>query len=126
MASVLVIDDDANNRLLLATLIRHAGHTAVEAASGREGITAAEKQPPAAVVVDLSLPDISGAEVIRRLRSSDATKNVKIALYTATQMNAAIEELVELFRVEEVIPKPGDPRELLKTLRRLVEGNLER
>src|SRR5579872_5186801 len=106
VASVLVIDDDANNRLLLATLIRHAGHTAIEAASGREGIAAAEKQKPDAVVVDLSLPDVSGAEVIRRLRSNDATKNAKIALYTATRMNAAIEELVELFGVDEVIPKP--------------------
>lgn len=116
---ILVIDDDENNRLLLSTLIRHAGQESIEAASGNEGLEIAFGDVPQAVVVDLSLPDVSGAEVIRRLRSDPRTKNIKIALYTATRSTPALDELVESFGVDCIIPKPGDPAEALESIRRL-------
>lgn len=114
------MDDDQNNRLLLATLLRHAGHTALEAADARAAISIMEKKRPALVIVDLSLPDISGTQLVREMRANPRTANVKIALYTATQMGAALDELSETYRISAVIPKPGDPREVLGALKRLL------
>lgn len=111
MANVLVVDDDANNRLLLATLLRHRGHTVSEAADGATALEVAAQTQPQLVVVDLSLPGMSGTALIKRLRADRC--DVKIALYTATRVDAAIEELRELYGISAVIPKPGDPQAIL-------------
>jgi diguanylate cyclase len=122
MAKVLVVDDDANNRLLLVTVLRYAGHEPIEAASGGEGVQAAFEQAPSLVIVDLSLPDMPGTELIRRLRTDPRTADAAIALYTATQLGAGIDELVETFGVRGVIPKPGDPKQILEALERVMPG----
>ncbi|HET6895791.1 MAG TPA: response regulator [Candidatus Baltobacteraceae bacterium] len=111
MANVLVVDDDANNRLLLATLLRHRGHAALEAADGASALDIAAQTQLQLVVVDLSLPGMSGTALIKRLRADGS--DVKIALYTATRVDAAIEELRELYGISAVIPKPGDPKAIL-------------
>jgi len=117
--SILILDDDANNRLLLATLIRHAGFEPLEAGCAQEGLRLAVEESPVAAIVDLSLPDMPGAQVIRRLREDARTAGMRIALYTATRLGAAIEELTETYRIDAVIPKPGDPRETLDIIKRL-------
>lgn len=113
MARILIVDDDANNRLLLTTLLQHAGHSVTEAASGLSAAEAAVAERPDAIVVDLSLPDVSGVELIRRLRSDERTRDALIALYTATRLSPALEELADLYGIDGVIPKPGDPRQIL-------------
>lgn len=120
MAEVLIVDDNENNRLLLATLLRHAGQTPLEAAGGREGLEIARERRPALVIVDLSLPDIPGAQLLRELRADPRTAEVRIALYTATQLGAALEELRDLYSVDAIIPKPGDPRQILTLLMQLL------
>jgi CheY-like chemotaxis protein len=120
VARILVIDDDANNRLLLRTLLLYAGHTVLEAASGKQGADIAFTEMPDLIVVDLSLPDISGAELIKRFRSDSKTTGIRLALYTATNMNAAIEELTETFNVAGVIPKPGEPQAILDAFDRIL------
>lgn len=120
MADVLIVDDDGNNRLLLATLVRHAGHTALEACDARTALAIVEQQRPALTIVDLALPDISGAELVRRMRANPRTGNMKIALYTATPPGAALDELSDAYRINAVIPKPGDPRETLRVLEQLL------
>ncbi len=120
MADVLIVDDEEHNRLLLATLVRAAGHVPLEASSAEVALQLAERDRPALIVVDLSLPDMSGAQLIRRLRADPKTAAAKIALYTATRMDAAIQELSEVYGLSGVIPKPGDPHDILLMLQRLL------
>lgn len=119
MAKVLIVDDEENNRLLLATLLEYAGHVALEASSGLAGAQTAASEKPDAIVVDLSLPDMSGVELIRRLRSDSRTAGSTIALYTASQLTPAIEELVRTYDIRAVIPKPGDPQQILAAFERI-------
>lgn len=120
MADVLIVDDDENNRLLLATLLRHAGHVPLEAAGGHEGLAIAQEKNPALIIVDLSLPDLPGAQLLRLLRADARTAGARVALYTATRSDAAVDELRDLYRVDAVIPKPGDPRQILLLLKQLL------
>jgi CheY-like chemotaxis protein len=122
VAEVLIVDDDENNRLLLATLLRHAGHTPFEAGAGREGLEIAREKRPALIIVDLSLPDISGVQLLHELRTDARTAKLGIAVYTATQPGAALDELRELYGIGAIIPKPGDPREVLSLLTQLLES----
>ncbi len=116
MAAILVVDDDPNARLLLRTLLTHAGHRVIEAANGAEGLSAAARDCPDLIVLDLSMPSMSGTEFVRALRADPRSKSANVALYTATAMNAALRDFMEMYGVRHVIPKPSEPLELLAAI----------
>jgi CheY-like chemotaxis protein len=118
MAAILVVDDDPNARLLLRTLLTHAGHRVIEAANGAEGLSAAARDRPDLIVLDLSMPSMGGAEFVRALRSDPHCGSSSVALYTATMMSAALRDFMEIYGVRHVIPKPSEPLELLAAVER--------
>lgn len=65
---ILVIDDEIQIRRLLRLTLEAAGHRVREAATGALGLNEAAVQRPDAIILDLSLPDLGGLEVLRRLR----------------------------------------------------------
>lgn len=67
-SEVLVIDDEVQIRRLLRLTLESAGYRVREAESGRLGLHEAAVRRPDAIVLDLSLPDLGGLEVLRRLR----------------------------------------------------------
>lgn len=69
----LVVDDAAENRMLVSALLIQQGFQVDQAADGEAAVEAAEKTSPDLIVLDIGLPDIDGVEVCRRVRSfSDA------------------------------------------------------
>jgi CheY-like chemotaxis protein len=114
MANVLIVDDNENNRLLLRTILKYAGYAVVETARALEAFQLAGELLPDIIVVDLSLPDVSGPELIRRLRANPRTADLTILLYTATERTPMLDDLMEIYGIAGLIPKPGDPREILE------------
>jgi two-component system KDP operon response regulator KdpE len=68
-AAVLVIEDEPAMRRLLRAALTSAGYRVIEAATGADGLREAATAAPAAVLIDLGLPDLDGTEVTRRLRA---------------------------------------------------------
>ena len=66
---VLLVDDDATLRRTLGIGLRAEGHEVLIAADGRSALQALREDKPDIVVLDLGLPDLSGVEVLRRLRT---------------------------------------------------------
>ena len=66
MAEILIVDDEANIRRMLASLLEAEGFAYREAATGAEAIQAIEASEPDAVLLDLVLPEMSGLDVLRR------------------------------------------------------------
>jgi CheY-like chemotaxis protein len=118
MATVLVIDDTADSRLLVKTVLTHAGYTVIEAADGNQGLTKATETLPDLILLDLSLPSMSGPQFARALRADPRTASTKVALYTATPMNAALRDFMETYRIEGLVAKPSEPLELLAAIER--------
>jgi two-component system phosphate regulon response regulator PhoB len=81
--TILVVDDEADLRRLLQFNLGEAGFVAETAATGKEGIAAAERTRPSVVVLDLMLPDVPGTEVCRRLRAHPELADVGILMLTA-------------------------------------------
>jgi signal transduction histidine kinase len=71
-AKVLVVDDEDAGRFVKTQTLRRAGFVVIEAATGAEAIQLASAERPDLVVLDVNLPDISGLEVCRRLRTAQA------------------------------------------------------
>src|SRR5579871_2618115 len=66
--TILIVDDEPQIRRALKSALREVADRVIEAATGREGIDAAAAQQPDLIVLDLGLPDVSGAEVCREIR----------------------------------------------------------
>lgn len=67
---ILVIDDEPGLRRLAARVLRPAGFTVALAATGRQGLDIALREPCDVILLDLGLPDLDGEELLRRLRRS--------------------------------------------------------
>jgi CheY-like chemotaxis protein len=79
---LLVVDDNADGAASTALLLELQGHTLRIAHSGLEAIAAVPEFQPQVVILDISLPDISGYEVARRLRASLAQATPRLIALT--------------------------------------------
>jgi signal transduction histidine kinase/CheY-like chemotaxis protein len=78
--AVLVCDDDQGIRTVVAEHLRKQGYRVVEAASGEETLTLAERQPLDAILLDLYMPGLSGWETLERLKNTPATANIPVVI----------------------------------------------
>lgn len=81
--TVLVVDDYAETRALLALQLRQGGHRVVEASNGAEALEAARRSRPDVVLMDLSMPTMDGLSATCRLRELPETRDVPVAVITA-------------------------------------------
>ncbi len=117
MATILVVDDDSNNRLLLKSILAVDKHTVVEARNGAEALEQVALDVPDLIIVDLNMPDVDGVTLVRSVRANSALDNIEIALYTGTILTSAIEDFLDLYRVKTVITKPSEPEDVLRLVR---------
>lgn len=109
MPQILVIDDDAGVRELVAEYLRSRGFTTATAVDGPSGLEAASSGTHDLVILDVMLPGMDGIEVLRRLRS---TSTVPVVMLTARGDD--IDRVVGLeMGADDYLPKPFNPRELV-------------
>jgi CheY-like chemotaxis protein len=80
---LLVVDDDEASRYIVRGLAESLGFGFEEAAGGALGLTLVEREAPAAVVLDLVMPDLDGAAVLKRLRAEAATRALPVVIATS-------------------------------------------
>ena len=76
--SVLIIEDNDDARQMLGALLALGGHEVREAETGASGLQRAQAHRPDVALIDIGLPDLDGYEVARRLRSSEAGRDMKL------------------------------------------------
>lgn len=86
MKRVLIVDDNEVNLLLMQRRLARAGYETLTAPDGTSAIETVQAERPDLVLMDVSLPDIDGLEVTRRLRADPATAGVKVVALTAHAM----------------------------------------
>jgi CheY-like chemotaxis protein len=81
--SILVVDDDRTSRYLLSALLSNSNCRLSEAENAAQGLRMASELRPDLIVLDLAMPDLSGFEVLDRLKSDPATRNIPVVIYTS-------------------------------------------
>ena len=113
---ILVVDDDAEIRLLLTELLTRAGYRVDEAVDGRAALRKLFETPPALVILDVTMPDMDGYQTLERIRD---LSDVPVIMLTARSQ--------ELERVrglasgaDDYVPKPFGRQELLARVHALL------
>lgn len=108
---VLVADDDEDILVLVRTVLERAGHEVVAARNGAEAVAAARQRRPDLVVLDVSMPELDGLEVLRRLRADASTSDVPVLLLSARVQE---DDVARGFATgaNAYVQKPFSPREL--------------
>ena len=114
MERILVVEDDRAVGKALKRLFESEGYSVDITADGRAGLGAFRAAPPAAVVLDLKLPGMSGRDVCREIKQDAPTVPVIILSAAADVMDKVL--LLEL-GADDYVTKPFSPRELLARVR---------
>ena len=112
---VLVVDDDAGIRELLRELLIGEGYEVSEATNGREALEAARAQPPAAVLMDLMMPILSGAEATTALKRDPRTAAIPVLAMSAGRNLAAVAQGIP---ADGFLSKPFNLSNLVSAIRR--------
>ncbi|MCU0787806.1 MAG: response regulator [Verrucomicrobia bacterium] len=110
---VLVVDDEPQIRRLLAVTLEANGYRVLPAATGQEGLVLAAQHHPAIVMLDLGLPDVSGQEVLRRLREWSSAPVVILSVQDDEAGKVAALD----GGADDYVTKPFNSAELLARLR---------
>ena len=121
---VLIIDDDADIRLIAGlSLGRVGGMDVIEASGGLEGARKAREEQPDVILLDMMMPTMDGSETLAVLRSQPATATTPVIFLTAKAAGAEVERMTAL-GAAGVLIKPFDPRTLSDEVRALVKQSL--
>jgi two-component system cell cycle response regulator DivK len=123
MTKILLVEDNEMNRDMLSRRLQRKGYEVVTAVDGEAGVTMAQSDPPALILMDMSLPGLDGWEATRQLKSTPPTRSIPIIALTAHAMAGDREKAMEagcndydtkpielprlLGKIEELLGKAG-------------------
>ena len=116
MSSILVIDDRASNRDLLATVLSRIGHKIQEAKGGKEGLDMALAERPDLVITDIVMPTMDGYEFVIRLRAALGERTPPVIFSSASYLEREAEALAEACGVRYILTKPCTLETILQTV----------
>lgn len=117
--TILIVEDEANNRRLLKAYLGSDGYDVCMARTGEEALKIVADTPPSAIILDIILPKINGFEVCKTLKSSESTHFIPIILLTALRGNEERIQGIEA-GADDFISKPFNRVELLTRIKSLL------
>jgi CheY-like chemotaxis protein len=116
---VLVADDDGDILALVKTVLERSGHEVMTAHDGAEALALAGRRRPDLAVLDVSMPEVDGLEVLRRWRADGDTSELPVVLLTARVQEADVAHAYAT-GASAYLRKPFSPRELAETVAELL------
>jgi DNA-binding response OmpR family regulator len=124
-SSILVADDEPDVLNLIGSNLRHAGFHVTLAADGALALAHAQDEKPALIILDIMMPEISGLDVCKVLKSESSTRHIPIILLSAR--TAEIDRVLGFeLGAEDYVTKPFSPRELVLRVQRLLNRQTTR
>lgn len=119
MPRVLIVDDEPNILLSLEFLMQQSGLEVATAADGEQALLQIEEATPDLVLLDISLPGMSGFDLLEQLRRNPATRKLPVVMLTAHGREVEKEKGMAL-GADDYITKPFSTRSLLQRVQALL------
>lgn len=121
MARIVIADDDADIRELVAFKLRHEGHQVTAVDDGAAALAACNSQVPDLVILDVMMPGMSGLEVARQIRADASLQGLPIMMLSARAHESDREQGFEA-GADAFMTKPFSPRELASRVEAVLAG----
>ncbi len=114
--TILVIEDQEDNRRILRDLFTNSDFEVIEAVTGTNGVRMAETHHPDLILMDIQLPGIDGYEATRRIKANPDLQKIPIIVVTSYALSG---DDVKAFEAgcDAYVTKPFSPRNLLAKIR---------
>ena len=119
MPRILLVEDNELNRDMLSRRLQRQGFEVILASDGRQGVELARSAAPDVILMDMSLPLLSGWDATRELKQADATRQIPILALTAHAMSSD-EERARAAGCDDFDTKPIELPRLLAKIRSLL------
>ena len=111
MKTVLIVEDNEDNRLIYSQYLTHGGFRVLEATNGAEGIEVCRRERPDLVLMDISMPVMDGLTATRMLKADAELKAIPVIALTAHAM-ASDEVMAREAGCDGYISKPVMPKDV--------------
>jgi DNA-binding response OmpR family regulator len=119
-AKILVVEDHADARQMLAAILESEGYTAICAEDGLQGFSVARVERPDLILTDIGMPNLNGIEMTKLLREQEEFSNVPILVLTAYHKGVMIEAIKA--GATGATSKPVQLESLLRLVKNLLAG----
>ncbi len=120
MTKILLVEDNEMNRDMLSRRLERKGYAITIAVDGQQAVEMAAADPPALILMDMSLPVLDGWQATRRIRADDRTKTIPIIALTAHAMQGD-EQKAKDAGCDDYDTKPIELPRLLEKIERLLK-----
>ncbi len=117
VATILIVDDEIHIRRLTARVLELAGYRVLEASSGPEALRLTQETRPDVITCDISMPGMSGFDVLEILKSQPVTAEIPVIMLTAIGQEKDAARATEL-GAADYITKPFSSTNLIETIQR--------
>jgi putative nucleotidyltransferase with HDIG domain len=124
MKSILYIEDNVENKLLVRRLLQGSGYQVIEANDGLDGIEVAIKRRPDLIIMDINLPGMDGYEATTKIKAVDELAKVPVVALTAYAMKGDRERCLAA-GCDGYLHKPIDPDTFVATIEEFLYGRRE-
>jgi two-component system cell cycle response regulator DivK len=114
--TILIVEDNNNNRLLMSDILSYHGYTVLEAMNGIEGIEKARIYIPDLILLDIQMPVMDGLTAAKILKSDPLTRLIRLIALTSFAMSGDRERILAA-GFDDYIAKPIDTREFPLTIK---------
>ena len=116
---VLVVDNDVKVRNVFSMYLKKEGFNVLETDNGLDALSIIEKEKIDLIILDIMLPDLSGYEVFKKIKSNKDTKNTTILILSAIDKDLERFEQCQA-KADLYIRKPISPKRLIKNVKEII------
>ena len=102
---ILVVDDEPMIREIARARLTSAGYEVLEASDGRQALVLARKEQPALILLDLTMPEMSGLDVVREIRNDPRLIDIRVLIMTGIDPEEEVSSALRHYGVTEILSK---------------------
>jgi signal transduction histidine kinase len=118
---ILIVDDNADARIILERALLTQGYFVASAANGAQALERALESPPDLIVSDIMMPEMDGFELCRRVKTDDRLRHIAFIFYTATYVEEKDKQLALSLGASKFLIKPLEPPDFLDAVKAVID-----